>query len=103
MARQELPEPAGVAGAKEADEIVRGWLIDGKLDLSVQVDAFEDPGAWGIFLADVAKTVAAKVASSETGPAAEVLSQIVDMFNVIMTPGLDDASEEFMPPPPPIT
>jgi hypothetical protein len=104
MAVEELPRPDGTAGAKDADEIVRGWLIDGKLQLSIRADTFDDPGEWGIFLSDLAKEIAKAKANAEGSSenAGDYLSQIIEMMNVMTLPGEEEPAGSFEPPLPPL-
>jgi hypothetical protein len=59
----ELDIPDGVASAREAVEIIRAWIADGALMVSLSPDAFGDRTAdWGRVLGQVAHHVARSAA-----------------------------------------
>ncbi len=47
-----LPYPPIVFEAQEAREVVQGVLCDGQIVIYFDPTAFENPAAWGVFLAD---------------------------------------------------
>ena len=55
----ELDEPDGVGEAEQAVEVMRAWIVDGAMMLSLNADAFGDRVSdWGRILAKVAHHVA---------------------------------------------
>jgi hypothetical protein len=55
----ELDIPDGVAGAEQSVEVLRAWIADGSLMVSLNADAFGDRVAdWGRLLAEIAHHVA---------------------------------------------
>ncbi len=54
----ELEAPPGAAQDTEAVEISRVWVSEGGLEVSLRLGVFEDPAAWGVLLADLARHVA---------------------------------------------
>jgi hypothetical protein len=53
-----LQAPPDAAADAEAVELARVWISQGGLEVSLRVGVFEDPTAWGILLADLARHVA---------------------------------------------
>ena len=57
--KRELPIPPEAETATQAVEIFRGWIIDGPLQCSLLPTAWkDDPGTWGLLLADAAMHIA---------------------------------------------
>ncbi|HMK73835.1 MAG TPA: DUF5076 domain-containing protein [Myxococcaceae bacterium] len=54
----ELTIPPRAADDGEAREVLRFWSARGRLHVTVRADAYRDPAAWGIVLADLARHVA---------------------------------------------
>ncbi|MGO9829958.1 MAG: DUF5076 domain-containing protein [Myxococcaceae bacterium] len=53
----ELSIPPRAAVDDEAREVLRFWSARGRLHVTVRADAYRDPAAWGIVLADLARHV----------------------------------------------
>jgi Domain of unknown function (DUF5076) len=53
----ELSIPPRAASDDEAREVLRFWSARGRLHVTVRADAYRDPAAWGIVLADLARHV----------------------------------------------
>ena len=72
-----LPPPEDVAGADEAVELLRGWIVDGDLQVSLAFEAFgNNPEVWGRFLAETAVHVADAMASKGYGDRNAILAAI---------------------------
>lgn len=84
---KELPiPPAAVANGRE---IVRAWAADEKLHVALASETWEDPGAWGIFLVDLAKHVAN--AFAERGADHDdVLARVREVFDAEWTRATSD-------------
>lgn len=55
----ELPPPPKVVGNLEANEVLRCWIVDGGLQLSVAPLVFsKNAETWGLLLSDVARHIA---------------------------------------------
>ncbi|MBK9126608.1 MAG: DUF5076 domain-containing protein [Phycisphaerales bacterium] len=54
----ELEAPPSAAQDADAVEISRVWVSEGGLEVSLRLGVFEDPAAWGVLLADLARHVA---------------------------------------------
>ncbi len=76
------------AQEKGGVEIVRGVIVEGGLHISIR-RAFDDPQAWGMVLADIARH-AARIHALETG-AAE--SQTLDRIRSMLEAELDAPSD----------
>ena len=55
---EELPIPRAVVAANKKAEMARIWLADGSQIVTLSPRLWEDPGAWGIMLIDLARHVA---------------------------------------------
>ena len=51
-----------------ASELLRAWVSKGGLHCSLKPTVWEDPGSWGILLADVARHLASALQQSGKGP-----------------------------------
>src|SRR4051794_9427574 len=76
MAVHELPIPPDAHTAQLAGEILRGWMVDDRLQCSVLPGAFPEPFGWGILLADLAHHVADALAGTPGVDRGRVLSDI---------------------------
>ena len=76
--KNELPPPPE-AFAAEASEVLRAWVVDGGLHVSM-MKSFEDPGVWGVLLADIARHAANIYVTEDGSSAEEVLAQIAGFF-----------------------
>ena len=62
-----LAEPPDVATSTQSVELLRAWLLDGRLNCVLLPTVWkETPGAWGLLLADVVAHLA-NALSEETG------------------------------------
>jgi hypothetical protein len=52
----------------KAGELLRAWVSKGGLHCSLKPTVWEDPGSWGILLADVARHVASALQESGKHP-----------------------------------
>jgi hypothetical protein len=57
-ARNELVIPPAAASDPKAFELVRAWVAQGELHVSMQMGGWDDPTAWGVVLADLVRHVA---------------------------------------------
>jgi len=74
---RELPVPQEVDGRRDAIELVRVWDVGGNAAFTLQAPHWDDPAAWGLLLADLARQAAA--AYTEHGWAAgEALARVKD-------------------------
>ncbi len=57
-AKNQLVIPPGAADDPKAFELVRAWVAQGDLHVSLQMGGWDDPTAWGVVLADLVRHVA---------------------------------------------
>ena len=57
-AKNQLVIPPGAANDPKAFELVRAWVAQGDLHVSLQMGGWDDPTAWGVVLADLVRHVA---------------------------------------------
>ncbi|MCC6981896.1 MAG: DUF5076 domain-containing protein [Bauldia sp.] len=76
---KELSVPAGAHTAAEAEEVLRAWIVDGGLHVSLR-RAFDDPATWGILLVDIARHAARIFAREGVCSEAEALDAVHSMF-----------------------
>lgn len=72
----ELVVPSGVKSDPEAKELVRVWAAHDQQFVSISADAWEDPAAWGIMLADLARHISNYYCSERGMDKDEVLMRI---------------------------
>ncbi len=73
-----IPQEASVD--PKAVEIFRGWIAKEKLDCSLRLGMWEDVGAWGIVLADIARHVASGTHELTEVPVWQSLARIIAVF-----------------------
>jgi Domain of unknown function (DUF5076) len=50
--------PQDLQDEQDAQEVIRVWFDDGRMELSLDTAAFEDPAAYGIVLSDLSHRMA---------------------------------------------
>lgn len=78
---QELPIPPDAASAGNATELARVWTDGEGAYVSVATGVFDEPGYWGIMLADLARHVANAYAQTEGRDPDEVVQRIKALFD----------------------
>lgn len=71
-----LQIPPLAEGDGKAQELVRAWVSQGSLHVSLRPDAFDDAIAWGILLADLARHVSLAVEQMQGTDQAKTLARI---------------------------
>ncbi|WOO41138.1 DUF5076 domain-containing protein [Rubellicoccus peritrichatus] len=95
--KKELIIPPASEDAKEAIEVLRAWVIDKELHCSIAPEIWkDDPGCWGIVLADVANHISDALEQSEKLNKEQVLSSIRDMFNRELQSPTDTPSGDYV-------
>ena len=56
--KNQLMIPPAAASDPKAFELVRAWVAQGDLHVSMQMGGWDDPTAWGVVLADLVRHVA---------------------------------------------
>ena len=77
-----------------AGEVLRAWVSKGALYCSLKPTVWEDPGSWGILLADVARHVASALQESGKNPL-DTLERIRRAFQVEMETPTDKPTGSF--------
>jgi ureidoglycolate hydrolase len=72
----ELSVPAAVRTDRNAVEILRVWITDAGQQVTLRHNVWEDPAAWGLLLADLARHFANAYAQAEGRDVDEVLERI---------------------------
>ena len=77
----ELPIPVAAASEASSFELVRVWAAGGKQHISLATCVWDDPGAWGIMLVDLAKLVASAYGETTEMDYAQALAQLKSGFD----------------------
>ena len=92
MKPRELSIPEQTATDSSAFEILRVWIVDGNQVVNIKVEAWDDPAAWGLLLADLARHIAHAYADLRKDNSSNVLSRIWQGFDVEMRNPTDNPS-----------
>ena len=76
MISGELAVPAAVRTDPTAAEILRVWTTGSGQQLTLRHDIWDDPAAWGLMLADLARHLANAYAQSDGRDVDDVLKRI---------------------------
>jgi len=83
MAEYNALQPPPSANEKGGIEVLRAAVIDGGLHVTLR-RAFDDPQAWGVLLADVARQVARVYEQQGERAEADVITTIRNAFDTAM-------------------
>jgi hypothetical protein len=86
----QLDIPQGAALHPEAFEVLRLWVAGDQEQVSLRAGVWQDPGAWGPILADLARHAARAESQSGAGDEAELLARIVYGFESELALNGDD-------------
>ena len=87
--RSELKIPDAAKVDSEAVEILRIWLSGGAQHVSLKTPVWDDPTAWGLMLADLARHVANAYAAGGADRE-ETLRRVVHGFQIEMDSPTDE-------------
>ncbi len=87
--RSELKIPDIAKADSEAVEILRIWLSGGSQHVSLKTGVWEDPAAWGLMLADIARHVA-NAHSAGGADREQALQRVVQGFQIEMQSPTDE-------------
>ena len=76
--KNELPVPAAATRDPESLEIIRVWIAEKNQHVSLKTALWEDPAAWGLMLADLARHIVNAHGQSLNSA---MLQRIRDAFN----------------------
>lgn len=77
----ELPIPLTIEDSEKSMEMVRIWIADNEQHVILTPNLWDDPGAWGLMLVDLARHVSKAYAQSGNDEAV-VLQRIKEAFDV---------------------
>lgn len=78
---RDLGTPNEVESDPNAIEILRAWVAGGGLVCALRPDAWNEPAAWGIVLADAARHIANATQQLTGADPTDTLAQITSIFN----------------------
>ena len=76
----ELPIPANVRNSQDVQELLRVWVVEGGLTVSMGM-GFEDPSVWGLALVDIARHAARIYAAEGVCTETEAIERIRTLWN----------------------
>ena len=79
---RELVVPPAARTDPRAIELIRVWAAHGQQHVTISVEAWKDPGTWGIMLVDVARHVANYYTDNRGMDREKVLARIKALFDV---------------------
>jgi hypothetical protein len=77
---RELPFPDDVLKFPDSGEVLRAWIINKNLQVSLDGNAFPTPIAWGVLLADVTRHISGAMESQGYGDYLGNLSMIKEVI-----------------------
>jgi hypothetical protein len=79
----ELPVPSTARGDKEAVELARIWIAEGRQEFVLASKVWDDPAAWGLLLVDLARQIAKHYAlTSDDQSEYSILKRIKEGFDI---------------------
>lgn len=78
----ELPIPGLASSHSDSVEVIRVWIAQGGQHFTLRLDLWEDPAAWGLLLADIARNVAVASTKGVEADQAAALQRIKLAFDV---------------------
>jgi hypothetical protein len=76
----ELAFPPQVIGNDQAVEVLRTWIVDGGLSVSLRANVFADIDTWGLVLVDILRHVARAHEAEGEGDFEGNINKILAMF-----------------------
>ena len=96
MSRGELSAPAEALTDERAIEVLRAWVAHGQLLCSLLPETWDEVGAWGILLADVARHVSNALAEAKGFNREESIRRIRELFDAELDQSTDEPSGDFV-------
>jgi hypothetical protein len=78
--QNQLPIPPGASTDKESAEVLRAWIANQGLHVSMS-QAFDDPETWGMLLVDIARHAARAMASEKICTEENALERMRDVMD----------------------
>ena len=88
--RNELQIPAAARTDAKSFELLRAWIADSDLHVSLQLGGWEEPSPWGVVLADLARHVANFYVEKKGMNREEVKAILLEEFNEELANGSDE-------------
>jgi Domain of unknown function (DUF5076) len=79
--KNQLTIPPAAANDPKAFELVRAWVAQGDLHVSLQMGGWDDPTAWGVVLADLVRHVARFYAEQKQLPPEQTIQRVRDAMD----------------------
>lgn len=95
--KNQLAIPSGAKADPKSFELIRAWVADGELLVSLEMGGWDDPEAWGVVLADVARHVAHFFHQKKNLHPAETMSRLVEAFEAELDGAGGEAEIEAAP------
>lgn len=92
----QLPIPPAAAMDPHSFEVLRVWVANGDQHVTLKVAAWDDPAAWGLLLADLAKHVANGYQAHSRRDPTETLRRIKAGLDAELASPTDDAIGELL-------
>jgi hypothetical protein len=80
-AKNQLMIPPAAVNDPKAFELVRAWVAQGDLHVSLQMGGWDDPTAWGVVLADLVRHVARFYAEQKQLPPEQTIERVRDAMD----------------------
>lgn len=90
--RDQLLIPDAARKDPKSFELLRVWVANGGQHVSLSAGAWNDPAAWGIMLADLARHVANSYQQDQGADRLQVLQRIKAGFEAELSSPTDDPS-----------
>ena len=89
-ANNQLLIPEAAKNDANSMEIIRVWIADGDQHFTLRVGLWDDPAAWGLLLADLARNVAKSYRQDAALDFRQSLQRIKLVFNAELENPTDD-------------
>lgn len=90
----QLPVPDEATSAEQAVEVLRAWIINKQLTLTLAPTVFDNPQVWGTLLADTAFHISSAIAQTQPGHDVPNLMKLMQQsFNTKITEAYENPGE----------
>jgi hypothetical protein len=97
MTMRELPIPPDAQTTQNSVELIRSWVIDGKLQCSLFPTIWADrPETWGMLLADVARHISNAASEQGKHTKQQILQSIASRFASEIAKPTDEHEGDFV-------
>lgn len=90
MEEGELVIPESIQKSLGALEVLRVWIADDKNHICIRTGVWDDPAAWGLMLADLARHVARMLEQEEGRDADATLRRIIEGLEAELSQPTDE-------------